>query len=39
MIRMVIANWILAALITLVAIWREMKNTPDIETNEDWSNE
>ena len=39
MIRMVIASWVLEALITLVAIWRELKNTPAIETNEDWSNE
>lgn len=39
MIRMVIAGWVLEALITLVAIWRELKNAPAIETNEDWSNE
>lgn len=39
MIRMVIAGLILAALITLVAIWRELKNAQTIETNEDWSNE
>lgn len=39
MIRMLIAGLDLAALITLVAIWRELKNAPTIETNDDWSNE
>lgn len=39
MIRMLIAGLILEALITLVVIWRELKNAPAIETNEDWSNE